>query len=118
MVEPGTTIDRQAILALRRQVRFQDGRPYDGRCSNVAAALQAQFGWKREWGRLRLLDARVCWQHCWNRLADGGILDATADQFESRWLEDIVVLKASDPHAVAYQTAPPGGHSACGNRRG
>lgn len=68
MVEPGAAIDRQAILALRRQVRFQDGRPYDARCSNVAAALQAQFGW----------------QHCWNRLADGSILDATADQFESR----------------------------------
>ncbi len=108
MVEPGAAIDRQAILALRRQVRFQDGRPYDGRCSKVAAALEAQFGWKREWGRLRLLDARVCWQHCWNRLADGRILDATADQFESRWLGDIVVLKASDPHATAYQPAPPG----------
>ncbi len=108
MAEPGAAIDRQAILALRRQVRFQDGRPYDARCSKVAAALQAQFGWKREWGRLRLLDARVCWQHCWNRLADGRILDATADQFESRWLGDIVVLEASDPHAKAYQPAPPG----------
>jgi len=57
MVEPGAAIDRQAILALRRQVRFQDGRPYDGRCSKVAAALEVQFGWKREWGRLRVLAA-------------------------------------------------------------
>jgi hypothetical protein len=108
MTELSATIDRQAILTLRRQVRFQDGRPYDARCSKVAAALQAQFGWKRQWGRLRLLDARVCWQHCWNQLADGRLLDATADQFESRWLGDIVVLEASDPHARAYQTAPPG----------
>jgi hypothetical protein len=107
MVEPGAAIDRQAILALRRQVRFQDGRSYDGRCSKVAAALEAQFGWKREWGRLRLLDARVCWQHCWNRLADGRILDATADQFESRWLGDLVVLEADDSHATAYQPTPP-----------
>ena len=99
---------RNAILALRRRIRFEDGRPYDARCSKVAAALQAQFGWKRRWGRLRLLDARVCWQHCWNQRADGRILDATADQFESRWLGDIVVLEAADPHATAYQPAPPG----------
>src|SRR6266849_5503036 len=70
MAEPGAAIDRKAILTLRRRVRFQDGRPYDARCSKVAAALEAQFGWPRRWGRLRLLDARVCWQHCWNQLAD------------------------------------------------
>jgi hypothetical protein len=103
--EPGAAIDRPAILTLRRQVRFQAGRPYDARCSKVATALEAQFGWKREWGRLRLLDTRVCWQHCWNQLPGGRILDA-ADQFESRWLGDIVVLEASDPHAAAYQRAP------------
>jgi hypothetical protein len=99
---------RNAILARLERFRFEDGRPYDARCSTVAAALEAQFGWKRAWGRLRLLDARVCWQHCWNQLADGRFLDATADQFESRWLGDMVVLEASDPHARAYQPAPPG----------
>ncbi len=108
MAEPRTAIDRNAILALRQRIRFEDGRPYDARCSKVAEALQAQFGWKRVWGRLRLLDAHVCWQHCWNQLADGRIHDATADQFESRWLGDLVVLEASDPHARAYQPAPPG----------
>ena len=106
MTEPGAAIDRQAILTLRRQVRFQDGRPYDARCLKVAAALAALFGWKRERGRLRLLDSRVRWQHCWNQLPGGRILDATADQFESRWLGDLVVLDASDPRAAAYQPAP------------
>jgi len=77
MAEPGAVIDRKAILTLRQRVRFQDGRPYDARYSKVAAALEAQFGWKRRFGRLRLLDARVCWQHCGNQLADGHILDAT-----------------------------------------
>ena len=57
---------------------------------------------------MRLLDSRVCWQHCWNQLPGGRILDATADQFEARWLGDIVVLEASDPHASAYQAAPRG----------
>ena len=99
---------RNTILALCQWIRFEDGRPSDARCSKVAAALQTQFGWKREWGRLRLLDSRVCWQHCWNRLGDGRLLDATADQFESRWLGDLVVLEASDPHAQAYQPAPAG----------
>ena len=99
---------RATLLAIRRRARFADGRPYDARCSNVAAALEAQFGWKRVWGRLRLLDGRVCWQHCWNHLADGRLLDATADQFESRWLGDVVVLEADSPHANAYQPAPVG----------
>lgn len=108
MTDLSVTIDRKAILTLRRQVRFQDSRPYDARCSKVATALEAQFRWKRRWERLRLLDTRVCWQHCWNQLADGRILDATADQFESRWLGDIVVLEASDPYAKAYQPEPPG----------
>src|SRR6266852_1224997 len=107
MAEPGAAIDRKAILTLRQQVRFQDGRPYDARCSKVAAALEAQFGWPRKFGRLRLLDSRVCWQHCWNQLAYGRILDATADQFESRWLGDIIVLETLDPHVTAYQPAPP-----------
>ena len=88
---------RKAILTLRQRLRFQDSRPYDARCSKVAAALEAQFGWPRKFGHPRLLDARVCWQHRWNQLADGRILDATADQFESRWLGDLVVLEASDP---------------------
>jgi hypothetical protein len=108
MTDLDAYIDRNAILKVRKLVRFQDGRPYDARCSTVAAALEAQFGWKRRWGRLRLLDSRVCWQHCWNQLADGRILDATADQFEARWLGDLVVLDASDPHATAYQSALPG----------
>src|SRR5712691_2643981 len=99
---------RNTILALRQRIRFEDGRPYDARCSKVAAALQTEFGWKREWGRLRLLDARVCWQHCWKRIGDGRVLDATSYQFESRWLGDLVVLEASDPHAQAYQRAPAG----------
>jgi hypothetical protein len=97
VAEPGAAIDRKAILTLRQRVRFQEGHPYDARCSKVAAALEAQFGWPRKFGRLRLLDARVCWQHCWNHLPGGRILDATADQFESRWLGDLVVLEASDP---------------------
>src|SRR5258708_6433229 len=107
MAELSAAIDRKAILTLRRRGRFQDGRPYDAPCSKVAAALEARCGWPGGWGRLRLLDARVCWQHCWNQLADGRILDATADQFESRWLGDLVMLEASDPHATAYQPAPP-----------
>jgi hypothetical protein len=47
MAESDAAINRNAILTLRRRVRFQDGRPYDARCSKVAAALEAEFGWPR-----------------------------------------------------------------------
>ncbi len=106
MAERPAAIDREELLTLRRQVRFQDGRPYDARCSTVAASVEARFGFTRQWGRLRLLDGRVCWQHSWNKLPDGTILDVTADQFEADWLGDIVVLAADDPHAAAYQRSP------------
>jgi hypothetical protein len=108
---------RNAILARRLRIRFEDGRPYDARCSTVAAALEEQFGWKRRFGRLRLLDARVCWQHCWNQLPGGRILDATADQFESRRLGDMVVLEASDPMPEPISPSRRGGRSPCKNRR-
>ena len=117
MVELSVVSDREIILTLRRRIRFQDGRPYDARCSKVAITLQEQFGWKRQWGRLRLLDARVCWQHCWNQLADGRVLDATADQFEAHWLGDIVVLEASDLMPGPIKLRHRGGRSRCGRRR-
>jgi hypothetical protein len=37
---------KNAILARLERFRFEDGCPYDARCSTVAA-LEAQFGWKR-----------------------------------------------------------------------
>jgi hypothetical protein len=116
MAEPGAAINREVILTLRQRVRFQDGRPYDARCGRVAAALEAQFGWTRQWGRLRLLDARVCWRHCWNQLADGRTLDATADQFESRWLGDLVVLEPLTPMPRPISPHRHHAHSPCGNR--
>ncbi len=41
MGDLGAAIDRNAILMLRRRVRFQEGRPYDARCRPVAVALEA-----------------------------------------------------------------------------
>ncbi len=84
----------QRILELRREVRLADARPNDGRCGNVAAAIAAEFGWKRECGYLRLRDGSVSWVHCWNRVDDVGIVDATADQFGSLWLGDVAVIEA------------------------
>src|SRR5216683_2615661 len=94
MAEPSTAIDRKAILTLRRRVRFQDGRPYDARCSKVAPALEAQFGCPRRWGRLRLLDA-------------------TADQpappwtFTLREQEEVIELAAVQDGAEGHEAAMP-----------
>ena len=78
------------------------------RCGKVAEAIAAELGWAYRWGHLRLLDGGTCWIHCWNQLPDGTIVDATADQFEERWLGDVVVLSPSDALHTYYRSAPPG----------
>jgi hypothetical protein len=93
--------------AIRRRVRRESGRP-DGRCGKVAEAIEAELGWAYRWGHLRLLDGGICWIHCWNQLPDGTVIDATADQFEERWLGGVVALSASDPLSSHYRSAPPG----------
>jgi hypothetical protein len=102
-ISPG----RERVRAIRRRVRLESGRP-DGRCGKVAEAIAAELGWAYRWGHLRLLDGGICWIHCWNQLPDGTIVDATADQFEERWLSDVVVLSPDDPLHAHYRAAPPG----------
>jgi hypothetical protein len=101
------TADLERVRAIRRQVRLESGRP-DGRCGKVAEAIQTELGWAYRWGHLRLLDDGICWIHCWNQLPDGTVVDATADQFEERWLGDVTVLPPGDPRHANYRPAPPG----------
>ncbi|HEY8742876.1 MAG TPA: hypothetical protein VIU62_07255 [Chloroflexota bacterium] len=93
--------------AIRRRVRLASGRP-DGRCGKVAEAIASELGWAYRWGHLRLLDGSVCWIHCWNEQPDGTVVDATADQFEERWLGDIVQLPPAHALHGNYRPAPPG----------
>jgi hypothetical protein len=78
------------------------------RCGKVAEAVDAELGWAYRWGHLRLLDGGICWIHCWNDLPDGTIVDATADQFEERWHDDVAVLSPANPLYTHYRPAPPG----------
>lgn len=94
------------IYEIRSAVRRTDARPNDGRCGNVSAALEKEFGWQRQSGYLRLRDGTVCWLHCWNRLTDGTIVDATADQFQNLWLDDVVILDPAHPMAANYRPSP------------
>jgi hypothetical protein len=105
-VLPAAVLDRLRVI--RRRVRLESGRPHDGRCGKVAEAIEAALGWAYRWGHLRLLDGWMCWIHCWNRLPDGTVVDATADQFEERWLGDVVVLPPGHPLQAHYRPAPPG----------
>lgn len=100
----------EVVRVIRRRVRLASGRP-DGRCGKVAEAIQAAMGWAYRWGHLRLLDGGICWIHCWNECLDGTVVDATADQFEERWVGDdggVVVLLPGDPLRANYRPAPPG----------
>lgn len=103
---PGDRLAIRRIYELRRGVRLADARPNDGRCGNVAAAIENEFGWTRECGYLRLLDGSVNWVHCWNRVDEGGIVDATADQFGDLWLGDVVAIDADDASASHYLPNP------------
>lgn len=102
-----SSIETALALTLRRRVRLASGRS-DGRCGKVAEAIAAELGWGYRWGHLRLKDATICWIHCWNQCDDGTVVDATADQFEERWLGDIVVLASASPLHSNYRSAPPG----------
>jgi hypothetical protein len=102
-----TAAEIEQAAAIRRRVRLASGRP-DGRCGKVAEAIAAELGWTYRWGHLRLLDGGICWIHCWNQLPDGAIVDATADQFEERWLGAVVVLPVGDARHANYRPAPPG----------
>ena len=95
------------VLAIRRRVRLESVRP-DGRCGKVSEAIAAELGWAYRWGHLRLLDGTACFIHCWNQLPDGTLVDATADQFEDRWLGHVVVLSPGDPRQAHYHPAPRG----------
>jgi hypothetical protein len=94
------------IYEVRSEVRRRDARPNDGRCGNVTKALEAEFGWQGQSGYLRLLDGSVSWVHCWNRLDDSTIVDATADQYQGLWLGDVVILDGSNPLAGNYLHEP------------
>lgn len=96
----------QRLHDLRRRVRLRDARPNDGRCGNVSAAVEREFGWPRECGFLQLLDGTVGWVHCWNRLASGDVVDVTADQFGRLWIGDIAVLAPEDPLQSHYLVDP------------
>jgi len=105
-IDPSDPSALRRIYELRGEVRRRDARPNDGRCGNVATALEIEFGWQRQSGYLKLLDDTVSWVHCWNRLADGTIVDATADQFQGLWLGDVVTVDPSSPMAANYLHAP------------
>jgi hypothetical protein len=101
-----TPAEIERALAIRRHVRLASGRP-DGRCGQVSEAIAAELSWAYRWGHLRLLDGGICWIHCWNQLPDGTIVDATADQFEERWLGPVAVLPGREARHANYRPAPP-----------
>jgi len=99
------SVDR--IRELRRQVRLA-APSLDGRCGAVSEALERDLGLAQRWGHLRLLDGSVCWLHCWNQSAYGSVVDATADQFETLFPGDVLILATTDPLVSHYLAAPPG----------
>lgn len=81
------------ILDVRRSVRAAEGG--GGQCAFVAEELLDRFGWEIEAGVYLASDGSPIGHHVWNRLPEGAILDATADQFCEGY--DVRVVEPTDP---------------------
>jgi hypothetical protein len=70
----------EQIRVIRDQIRAEEGG--GGMCHYVAETLAARLGWEDISGVYTSLQGEViCEAHHWNRMPDGTIVDATADQF-------------------------------------
>jgi hypothetical protein len=70
----------EALRDIRTRIRESEVGG-TGVCQRVSQYLEARFGWACERGVYLAADGEPIACHLWNRLPDGGLIDATADQF-------------------------------------
>jgi|GEM_PF-3002947 hypothetical protein len=89
-----------SIIALRNEIR--EGEGGGGMCHFVSEALSGLYGWERIDGTYTTRKGEViCGAHLWNKLPNGILIDATADQFGEG--HDIRVLHIGDPEYSRYR---------------
>jgi hypothetical protein len=103
---------RAAIVAERELVRIEEGGTVDwqeagGQCaitSDCVSGLLDEQGISGSepypCGCYVTDDDRLVWDHCWVDLADGSILDPTADQFCEG--DDVRLVTSADPRFGRY----------------
>ena len=88
------------VRAIREDCRQYAG--CGGQCHAVADILMSKYGWPSEYGvYLAPSMEPVGGDHSWNRLPDGSILDATADQFQEG--HDIRMVPPGDPEQARFR---------------
>lgn len=88
------------ISEFREEVRRINGG--DGMCHEVSEWIEGEYGWERVDGTYCARNGDViCSPHYWNRMPDGSILDATADQFGEG--NDIRIIRPNDPEQKRYR---------------
>ena len=90
----------EAAKVLRDEIRAEEFG--GGMCSIVGEALEAEHGWRRCGVAYVSADGEViCEAHVVNVLADGTIVDATADQFGEG--DEVRVVRPGDPAYGRYR---------------
>ena len=93
------------LRTLRQHVR-RDAcyDPGTAGCSQSTEFLEARFGWPRMCGTYLSKTLEPLGDHCWNFLADGSIIDITADQFKEPGYGGIKIVRPNNPEYYRYRT--------------
>lgn len=88
------------IAAIREEVRRAEGA--GGQCGFVAEILADRYGWTAVAGMYLAPSLEPIGDHVWNVMADGTIVDATADQFCEG--HDVRIVPPDDPAQSRYRS--------------
>ncbi len=91
-----TDIDK--IKIFRHKMRLNGAR---GACHEVSQFIEHEFGFMAKSGVYECADGRPIFEHRWNIMDDGSILDGTADQFAEGF--DVIILKANHQNISHYR---------------
>ena len=72
-----------------------------GACHEVSQFIEHEFGFIAKSGVYECADGRPIFEHRWNIMNDGSILDGTADQFAEGF--DVLILKTNHQNLARYR---------------
>ena len=111
--EQADSVNLEHIRKLRDEVRNDEAGGHwnpehnGGTCGTVSEEIEIKHGYPAVWGAYRT-PHHPKWknpEHVWNKLPDGSILDATADQFHEG--HDVRIVHPNHPDFARYNQDEP-----------